>query len=111
MAVLQLAKLGPGERSSGAIALLLCLVGLGGLFNDSLHMIFGALLWLAARFMLPLVLPWAADAHGLVQAAILGLLIAGGIAVYGLLLARFGVVNWADAVQAVRQTPPRDLRR
>jgi hypothetical protein len=47
VAVLQLAKLGPGERSSGAIALLLCLAGVGGLIHDSLHMIFGVLLWVA----------------------------------------------------------------
>jgi putative peptidoglycan lipid II flippase len=67
----------------------------------------GAALWLAAR----VVLPWATDAHGLAQAAILGILIAGGIAIYGLLLAWFGVVNWAEAASAVRPTPPRDLRR
>ena len=39
-----------------------------------------------------------ATAHGLVQAALLGLLIAGGMAVYGLLLALFGVTGWAEAV-------------
>ena len=62
----------------------------------------GGLLWLKAHF----VLPWAADAHGLAQAAVLGILIAGGIAIYGLLLALFGVINWADARGALR----RDLR-
>ena len=67
----------------------------------------GGLLWLTAHF----VLPWAANAHGLVQAAILGILIAGGMAVYGLFLALFGVVSWPDAVGAIKRTPPRGLRR
>ena len=66
----------------------------------------GGLLWLAER----LALAPAADAHGLVQAALLAMLIAGGIAVYGLLLALFGVVNWAEAIESVRQSPPPDLR-
>jgi putative peptidoglycan lipid II flippase len=66
----------------------------------------GGLLWLWAHF----VLPWAADAHGLAQAAILGILIAGGIVVYGLLLALFGVIDWSDAIGAVRRIPSRDLR-
>ena len=66
----------------------------------------GGLLWLKAHF----VLPWAVDAHGLAQAAILCVLIAGAIAIYGLLLAWFGVVSWAEAAGAVRPTPPRDLR-
>jgi putative peptidoglycan lipid II flippase len=56
----------------------------------------GAALWLTAH-----VLPSTAAAHGLVQAAILGILIAGGIATYGLLLALFGVVSWAEAARAV----------
>jgi putative peptidoglycan lipid II flippase len=56
------------------------------------------------------VLPSAADTHGLAQAAILGLLIAGGIAIYGLLLALFGVIDWSDAVRAARQTGVSDLR-
>jgi putative peptidoglycan lipid II flippase len=67
----------------------------------------GGLLWLKAHF----VLSWVADAHGVAQAALLGILIAGGIVVYGLLLALFGVVNWADAIAAIRQMPPRDLRQ
>jgi putative peptidoglycan lipid II flippase len=53
---------------------------------------------------------FAAGGHGLLQAALLGLLIAGGIAIYGLLLALFGVVNWRQAVGMVRQNPVRDLR-
>jgi len=67
----------------------------------------GGLLWLTAHF----VLPWAADAHRLAQAAILGIIIAGGIAIYGLLLTLFGVVNWTEAIGAIRRPPPGDLRR
>jgi putative peptidoglycan lipid II flippase len=67
----------------------------------------GALLWLAAQF----VLPWTIGAHGLAQAAILGILIAAAIAIYGLFLALFGVTNWTDAIGAIMRTPPRGLRR
>jgi putative peptidoglycan lipid II flippase len=67
----------------------------------------GGLLWFTAR----VVLPSAADAHGFAQAFILGILIAGGIAVYSLLLALFGVIDWAESVRAVRRKRPRDLRR
>jgi putative peptidoglycan lipid II flippase len=66
----------------------------------------GALLWLKARFVLPL----AADAHGLAQAALLALLIAGGIAIYGLFLWLFGVTGWRETVNAVRRNKPADLR-
>jgi putative peptidoglycan lipid II flippase len=66
----------------------------------------GGLLWLAASF----ALPFAADAHGLVQVVVLGVLIAGGIAIYALLLAALGVMKWTDAVKAIRQSGPRDLR-
>lgn len=68
--------------------------------------VMGGLLWLTAT----LALPPAASAHGLVQAALLAVLISGGVAIYGLFLALFGVAGWADAVSAVRQKPPRDLR-
>jgi putative peptidoglycan lipid II flippase len=64
----------------------------------------GGLLWLAAAFALP------ATAHGLAQAALLALLIAGGIAVYGGLLALFGVVDWNAAVKAIRRGAAPDLR-
>jgi len=37
-------------------------------------------------------------------------LIAGGMAVYGLLLTLLGVTGWRAALDAVRQTPPDDLR-
>jgi putative peptidoglycan lipid II flippase len=65
----------------------------------------GALLWLKAALMWPL-----AGAHGLAQAAILGVLIIAGVAIYGLLLNLFGVVSRADAASALRHSPPRDLR-
>jgi putative peptidoglycan lipid II flippase len=66
----------------------------------------GGLLWLAAVLALPL----AANAHGLAQATLLAVLISGGMVIYGLFLAVFGVTNWADAVAAIRQTAPPDLR-
>jgi putative peptidoglycan lipid II flippase len=58
----------------------------------------GGLLWLAAQFQLPSGIA----AHGLAQIAVLASLIMGGIAVYGLLLAVFGVINWSDMINAVR---------
>jgi putative peptidoglycan lipid II flippase len=67
----------------------------------------GGLLWLTKAF----ALSSAADAHRLVQTALLGIVIVGGIAVYGLLLTLFGVVDWADSIAAIRQTSPGDLRR
>ena len=67
----------------------------------------GGGLWLAATFVLPL----AASAHGVAQAAILGVLIIAGVAIYGLLLALLGVINWADAIRAIRHSPPGGLRR
>jgi putative peptidoglycan lipid II flippase len=66
----------------------------------------GGLLWLSAAFVLPL----AAERHGLARAVLLGGLIAAGIAVYGLVLARFGVTGWSEAISALRQRPGRDLR-
>jgi putative peptidoglycan lipid II flippase len=66
----------------------------------------GALLWLTARFVLPL----AAGAHGSAQAAFLAILIAGGIAIYGLFLRLFGIAGWREAVNALRPTTPSDLR-
>jgi putative peptidoglycan lipid II flippase len=69
-------------------------------------LIMGGLLWLIATFALPLT----TNAHGLAQAAVLVMLISGGIAAYGLLLALFGVTAWEDALRAIRQTKPSDLR-
>jgi putative peptidoglycan lipid II flippase len=66
----------------------------------------GGGLWPAAAFMLPL----AAGAHGVAQAAVLGILMIGAIASYGLLLALSGAVTLADAVNALGRSPPRDLR-
>jgi putative peptidoglycan lipid II flippase len=57
----------------------------------------GGLLWLAA----PLALQSAA--HGLVQTATLGALIAGAVATYGLLLALFGAISRTDAAGAMRR--------
>jgi putative peptidoglycan lipid II flippase len=69
-------------------------------------MVMGGLLWAATR----LALPPDADLHGLAQAAVLLVLIAGAIATYGLLLSLFGVTGWREALGAVSQTPPSDLR-
>lgn len=64
----------------------------------------GALLWLTAMLTLPSV------ANALAQVALLGALISGGMAIYALLLALFGVVSWGEAAAAIRQTRARDLR-
>ena len=66
----------------------------------------GGLLWLTARF---LPAP-GANAHGLAQAVVLMVLISCAIAVYGVLLAMLGVTKLGDAVNALRQTRPGDLR-
>jgi len=66
----------------------------------------GGLLWLMAT----LVLAPAARTHGIAQAVVLAVLISGAIAIYGLLLALFGVVSWNEAVHAIRQGTPSDLR-
>jgi putative peptidoglycan lipid II flippase len=66
----------------------------------------GGLLWVMTRF----TLAHSANSHGLVQALILLCLIGGGIAVYGLLLGLFGVTGWREALDAIRQRPPGDLR-
>src|ERR1700688_553321 len=69
-------------------------------------LIMGGLLWLTAR-LLPAL---SADAHGLVQAVLLLIVISGAMAAYGLLLAAFGVIRRPDVVDALRQTVPSDLR-
>jgi len=68
--------------------------------------IMGGLLWLTAGL---LAAP-GANAHALLQAAHLLLMIAAAIAVYGGLLALFGVIRWGEAVNAARQTGLSDLR-
>jgi len=67
-------------------------------------LLMGAALWLAAMFEA------APSAHGLVQGSVLLALIAAGIAIYGLLLRLFGVTDWRETVNAIRQTPSPDLR-
>jgi putative peptidoglycan lipid II flippase len=66
----------------------------------------GALLWCAVR--LPPAL--ASGAHSLIEAVLLLIVIAAGIAIYGLFLRLFGVTGWRDAVNAIRQNRPADLR-
>jgi putative peptidoglycan lipid II flippase len=63
----------------------------------------GALLWLAITFV-------PAPMHGLAQAAVLAVSIAGGMAAYGLVLGLFGVTGWRETVNAIRPTKPGDLR-
>ena len=69
-------------------------------------LIMGGLLWLIGTFAPPL----SPNAHGLAQAALLLILIVGAMAAYGLLLALFGVISWGEAVSALRQSKPSDLR-
>jgi putative peptidoglycan lipid II flippase len=66
----------------------------------------GGALWLMAA----LVSPLTANMHGLARAVVLLALISVGIAIYGLLLALFGVIGWGQALRAVRQTGVSDLR-
>jgi putative peptidoglycan lipid II flippase len=60
----------------------------------------GGLLWLSA----PLALAWGGNAPGLMHLVLVAALIAGAMAVYGLLLTLLGVVGWSEAVRAIRQT-------
>jgi putative peptidoglycan lipid II flippase len=48
--------------------------------------------------------------HGIAQTVLVALLILGGMAIYGLLLATLGVVGWSEAVNAIRQTAVPGLR-
>jgi putative peptidoglycan lipid II flippase len=61
-------------------------------------------LWLSRSFVSEPSLVTSGIAH----AALLAIAIAGGIAVYGLLLVLLGVTGWRETVNAIRQ--PRDLR-
>jgi putative peptidoglycan lipid II flippase len=69
-------------------------------------LLMGALLWFAAGF----TGLFAADTHRLAQAAILLAAIGGAIAVYGLCLTAFGVTDWRQTVNAIRQSDVDDLR-
>lgn len=60
----------------------------------------GALLWLTV-YLVP------AEAHGLIRFIVLGLQIAAGIAVYGMLLQVLGVASWREAVDALRKPAPK----
>ena len=57
----------------------------------------GALLWLTTGLM-------PAEAHGLIRFVVLGLQIAAGIAVYGLLLQILGAASWREAAAALKRT-------
>jgi putative peptidoglycan lipid II flippase len=63
----------------------------------------GGALWLASSALPPF-------SHSLAQIAALTGLVAGGMAVYGVLLGLFGVTGWTDAVNALRYPRSRDLR-
>ena len=69
-------------------------------------LLMGALLWLAAGF----AGLFAADTHRLAHTVILLSAIAGAIAVYGLCLTAFGVTDWRQTVNAIRQSDVQDLR-
>jgi putative peptidoglycan lipid II flippase len=69
-------------------------------------LVMGGLLWQAA----PFVLGSGGNAHGLAQAVVVAMLISGGMAAYGLLLAVLGVIRWGEAVNAIRQTAGPGLR-
>jgi putative peptidoglycan lipid II flippase len=60
----------------------------------------GGLLWLSA----PLVLAWGGNESWPLHLFLVAVLIAGGMAVYGLFLALLGVLRWADAIHALRQS-------
>ncbi len=66
----------------------------------------GGGLWLAAPFVLGL----GVTGHGLAQAVTVAVLIAGGAAIYALLLALLGAIRWDEAVNAIRQTAGSGLR-
>jgi putative peptidoglycan lipid II flippase len=67
-------------------------------------LVMGVLLWLATA------LASSVNPHGVVQGVLVALLIAGGIAIYGLFLGLFGVIRRAEIVNAIRQTAGSGLR-
>ena len=62
-------------------------------------LVMGGLLWLTTGLA-------PAGLHSLLRLAVLGAEIAGGIAVYGLLLQLLGVASWREAVSAIKGAPP-----
>lgn len=64
-------------------------------------LVMGGLLWLTTH----IVLPWTVQAHSLVRASLLGLLIASGLAIYAALLTLTGAVRWAEVRGALRKAP------
>jgi putative peptidoglycan lipid II flippase len=68
-------------------------------------LLMGGLLWLAVS-----LLPPADAAHGLLQAAMLAILIVAGIAIYGLLLLAFRVIGRSDIQAALTRSQAGDLR-
>jgi putative peptidoglycan lipid II flippase len=64
----------------------------------------GGLLWASARLVL------ATEVHALANAAVLMMLIAGAVAIYGLLLVLLGVISWDEALIGLRQNARSDLR-
>ncbi len=71
-------------------------------------LVMGGMLWLAAPLLLGLGL--GVSGHGLAQAVAVAMLIAGGAAIYALLLALLGVIRWAEAVNAIRLPADSGLR-
>jgi putative peptidoglycan lipid II flippase len=63
-------------------------------------LVMGGLLWLSAPFVLTPATHASTSLHLLLVAA----LIAGGMAMYGLFLASFGVLRWGDVIDALRQS-------
>jgi hypothetical protein len=61
-------------------------------------------LWASARLVL------ATEVHALANAAVLMMLIAGAVAIYGLLLVLLGVISWDEALIGLRQNARSDLR-
>jgi putative peptidoglycan lipid II flippase len=62
----------------------------------------GGALWCAARALAP----WAAQAHTLMQAAILAVLILCGLALYAVLLSLTGTVRWRELRTALKRSRP-----
>ena len=68
-------------------------------------LLMGGLLWVAVQ-----LLPTTSGAHGFLQVAMLGILISAGIAIYGLLLLLFRVIDWSNMRAALMRSRSGDLR-